>query len=97
MLTIENDQHAYEIWQFTRTLRLIMERESKSRKVYEYLILNSPHRFAHSERLTEIKKILLGKKKTSFCWDTFVEQRNLNPGRYHTIAEKMLALYFQQP
>tara|TARA_R110002126_G_scaffold113993_1_gene252562 strand:- start:40 stop:330 length:291 start_codon:yes stop_codon:yes gene_type:complete len=96
MLTIENDQHAYEIWQFTRTLRLIMERESKSRKVYEYLLLNSPHRFAHSERLTEIKKILLNKKKTGFCWDTFVEQRNLNPGRYHTIAEKMLALYFHE-
>ena len=58
MLTIENDQHAYEIWQYTRTLRAIMEREDKSRKVYEYLLLNSPNRIAHSVRLTEIKKIV---------------------------------------
>tara|TARA_R110002096_G_scaffold322818_1_gene516911 strand:- start:10 stop:297 length:288 start_codon:yes stop_codon:yes gene_type:complete len=95
MLTIENDEHAYEIWQYTRTLRAIMEREDKSRKVYEYLLLNSPNRFAHSDRLTEVKKIVTG-KKAGVCWETFTEQWNLNPGRYHTMAEKMLALYFHE-
>ena len=95
MLTIENDQHAYEIWQYTRTLRAIMEREEKSRKVYEYLLLNSPNRFAHSDRLVEVRNIVTG-KKAGVCWDTFVEQWNLNPGRYHTFAEKMLALYFHE-
>ncbi len=95
MLTIENDQHAYEIWQYTRTLRPFMEREEKSRKVYEYLLLNSPNRFVHSDRLTEVKNILTG-KKAGVCWETFVEQWNLNPGRYLTAAEKMLALYFHE-
>lgn len=93
MLTIENDQDAYEIWQYTRTLRAIMEREEKSRKVYEYLLLNSPNRFSHSDRMVKIRSIVTG-KKSGVNWDTFAEQWGLNPGRYHTLAEKMLALYF---
>jgi len=95
MVTIENDQHAYEIWQYTRTLRPFLERESKSRKVYEYLLLNSPNRFDHSDRLVEIRSIVTG-KKAGISWDSFVQEWGLNPGRYQSLAERMLALYFHE-